>query len=590
MSQSVAVVGVLAMLLSVSAAGAPPPVLEPTAESHTPDPCLNPPAEPLCVPTPPAGSAACRAVGLVIRPVPALQQSDPTVAVTWPSASVQAEEHLLNLPILGSSAKAIDGYCSAEAQSQLQACGIADVDDLYIDLHSLAIPLLITADSLREEGCSDGLGGFNSATIANLLVKPDVGPAIGVPLAIGHTFVSLGPLGFVSVNEAYDQAGSCQRNTGSAVHVKLNVPIVDIYISWVSTVACRFPTTMSTTSVPTGGPFAAPATARDNAFLSSGGPALTGNVQFFLCAPGQVVAGVGCPAGGAAVGGAVPASGFVTSISTTTANFPGLYCWRAEYGGDAFHVPATHTDPSSECFQLKVVPTISTTSNPTGNTFPTVTTVDTATVSGPGGAPVPTGVINFVLCRPTEVTPTGCFAPNGVASGAPVLVGGVASSTPFGGAGTSAVGKYCWRVNYLGDANYFPAEHTNAGSECFTTVKQTPTITTQSNPSGNVLCCTTVTDRATVSGGAGQPTPTGTVQFFLCGSGSNSVIPNCATGGTLISTNTIAGGIATSAAVNMASQGPGWYCWRAAYSGDGVYNPLSHTNTTTECYNNIQPQ
>jgi hypothetical protein len=310
-------------------------------------------------------------------------------------------------------------------------------------------------------------------------------------------------------------------------------------------------------------------------------------VSFFLCTPSQVNA-AGCPTGAQVGGPAGIAGGAATSAFTTTANFPGNYCWRASYAGDAFHLPAEHTNPGSECFQLKVAPTIATTSNPTGLTFPTVTSVDSATVSGPAGAPVPTGVINFVICTPTQVDATGCPSTSGIAWGAPVLAGGTASSTPF--SGTSALGKYCWRVSYLGDANYFPATHTNPGSECFTTVKQTPTISTQSNPSGNVLCCTTVTDRATVSGGAGQPTPTGTVQFFLCGSGSNSVVPNCGSGGTLISTNAMAGGIATSAAVNMASQGPGWYCWRAVYSGDAVYNALSHTNTGTECYNNIQPQ
>ncbi len=37
---------------------------------------------------------------------------------------------------------------------------------------------------------------------------------------------------------------------------------------------------------------------------------------------------------------------------------------------------------------------------------------------------------------------------------------------------TLAIGKYCWRAEYSGDSFYLPSSHTNATTECFTTVKQ----------------------------------------------------------------------------------------------------------------------
>jgi hypothetical protein len=91
-----------------------------------------------------------------------------------------------------------------------------------------------------------------------------------------------------------------------------------------------------------------------------------------------------------------------------------------------------------------------------------------------------------------------------------------------------------------------------------------------------------VTDTATGSGGQGQPTPTGTVDFYLCA--PNEVTAGgCETGGTLISDDVaLVNGSATSAAANPTAVGK--YCWRAEYSGDDFYLSSNHTNSTTECF------
>ena len=98
---------------------------------------------------------------------------------------------------------------------------------------------------------------------------------------------------------------------------------------------------------------------------------------------------------------------------------------------------------------------------------------------------------------------------------------GVATSSAVTGVTTPndlAIGQYCWRAVYSGDSLYNGSTHTgNVAGECFTTVKQPSTPTTASSPTGgNVVPGTSVTDTATITGGAGLPTPTGTVTFFLC--------------------------------------------------------------------------
>src|SRR5262249_41708849 len=143
---------------------------------------------------------------------------------------------------------------------------------------------------------------------------------------------------------------------------------------------------------------------------------------------------------------------------------------------------------------------------------------------------------------------------------------------------TTAVGQYCWRAVYSGDAFYLGSTHTNAVSECFTTVKQASSTTTLSSPTGaNVTPGTSVTDTATVSGGAGQPTPTGTVTFFLCQPNEVTAGQGCvAPAGTQVgNAKTLSSGQATSDATTNTTA-VGTYCWRAVYSGDNFYTGSDH--------------
>jgi hypothetical protein len=144
---------------------------------------------------------------------------------------------------------------------------------------------------------------------------------------------------------------------------------------------------------------------------------------------------------------------------------------------------------------------------------------------------------------------------------------------------------------YSGNSIYTGSFHTNTTTECFTTVKQPSTTVTNASPSGTILAGQSVTDGATVSGGAGQPTPTGTVDFFLC-QPNEVTAAGCPSGsGTKVgATKTLnASGQATSDSTGNTTT-VGKYCWRAEYSGDGFYLPSSHTNALTTTTGGVTPE
>ncbi|HET9287996.1 MAG TPA: hypothetical protein VFO26_10585 [Gaiella sp.] len=129
-----------------------------------------------------------------------------------------------------------------------------------------------------------------------------------------------------------------------------------------------------------------------------------------------------------------------------------------------------------------------------------------------------------------------------------------------------------------------------AFAPCNATLSTTPST----GAGGSVQPGVSVTDTATVLGQgiSNPPTPTGSVTFFLCGPIATGT---CTTGGTTVSTNTLADSSppvgeaqATSDAVNTAGSPltPGRYCFRAEWPGDTNYPPdLVHSGTgDSECF------
>ena len=79
-----------------------------------------------------------------------------------------------------------------------------------------------------------------------------------------------------------------------------------------------------------------------------------------------------------------------------------------------------------------------------GETF-----TDTATVTGPPGAPTPTGTVNFFVYGPNDAT---CAGPGVPSSLNPPLTGGAATSDTY----SPGAGTYRVIAVYSGDANYAP--------------------------------------------------------------------------------------------------------------------------------------
>ncbi len=355
--------------------------------------------------------------------------------------------------------------------------------------------------------------------------------------------------------------------------------------------------TIATLSNPMGGNVVPGSSVTDTVSVTGGPgqPTPTGTVTWFLCQPGQVTPGQGCVSGGAQIGPVKTLNPFGVKISDATTNTltVGQYCWRVEYSGDGFYLPSSDTDAGSECFTTVKQPTTPTTaSSPTGgNVVPGTSVTDTATITGSAGLPTPTGTVTFFLCQP----PAADCAVGGTQVGTPVVLNGsgVATSSAVTGATTPnnlAVGQYCWRAVYSGDSTYNPSTHPgNVAGECFTTVKVNPTVATASSPTGgNVVPGTTVTDTVTVSGGPGQPTPTGTVTWFLC-QPNEVTAGGCVTGGTQVPPAKrlnpfgvrISGGASNTLTI-------GQYCWRVEYTGDGFYNPATHTDALGECFTTVK--
>jgi hypothetical protein len=114
----------------------------------------------------------------------------------------------------------------------------------------------------------------------------------------------------------------------------------------------------------------------------------TGDVTFFLCGP--IAAGGTCATGGTNLGtGALTGNFAGTSTATSPAVNtaaspldPGHYCFRAEWPGDLnYTTPLSHTNSTTECFDVKATSSITTAQKWLPQDTATVT-VNGATLSG----------------------------------------------------------------------------------------------------------------------------------------------------------------------------------------------------------------
>jgi hypothetical protein len=222
---------------------------------------------------------------------------------------------------------------------------------------------------------------------------------------------------------------------------------------------------------------------------------------------------------------------------------------------------------------------------------------DTITVTGSQASLTPSGSVEFFLCSfGTSDTTSLCDASDsahtGTSIGSSTLSGSGKVATALSPATSTTLtpGRYCFRAEWPGDANYKPTEpatkfteygQTTGSNECFTVTKIPSTVTTHVHNASHtditntsVVQGTVIHDNAAVTGGG--PTPTGTVMFTIYGttdcSGSaltagNGVPTNPQTGVALDSN-----GVAESTAWTPAA---GTYGYKASYGGDTIYSAAS---------------
>jgi hypothetical protein len=210
--------------------------------------------------------------------------------------------------------------------------------------------------------------------------------------------------------------------------------------------------------------------------------------------------------------------------------------------------------------------------------LPGAAVFDTATITITGGAnPAdPTGTVTFFLCGPIA---SGDCSTGGTTIGTGTLNGGAnttdgtaiaqspAVNTVSSVTGVLAAGRYCFRAEWPGDANYGPASHTNDTTECFA-VRDTSAMTTAQVWLPN--------DTAHVTTGSGA-VPIGTVTFTLYPSGNCTGSPIATfanrpvdSSGNAATNNTNTFVVLTSSVVS----------WRSVFTPT---NPGAITGSTSNC-------
>src|SRR5512132_1564704 len=122
---------------------------------------------------------------------------------------------------------------------------------------------------------------------------------------------------------------------------------------------------------------------------------------------------------------------------------------------------------------------------------------------------------------------------------------------------------------------------------CSSSTVTTPMAGASSVSNSSVGPGTSVTDQAVITGTADvgtAPKPTGSVSFFLCG--PTQAPASCSTGGDAVGSAVNLSGSDNPATVDssaVSKTAPGWYCFRAEYSGDSNY-PASEDSSTNECF------
>ena len=242
-----------------------------------------------------------------------------------------------------------------------------------------------------------------------------------------------------------------------------------------------------------------------------------------------------------------------TGGSTSTATISGLgvgsYEVQAVYSGDTNNQGATSPCGTEQITVNQAQPTLATNLDSSTFTVGSVSTTDTATLTG---GVTPTGTPTFYVYSGETCTGTPVTQVTGTD-----FTGGSTSTATISGLG---VGSYEVQAVYSGDTNNQGAT-SPCGTEQITVNQAQPTVSTLVSSEGTITIGSSATDTATISGGYN---PAGSVTFTAYSDSS------CATTPVFTSTVPVSTGTATSGTFTPATAGT--YYWQASYSGDGNNN------------------
>ena len=288
----------------------------------------------------------------------------------------------------------------------------------------------------------------------------------------------------------------------------------------------------------------------DSATLSGGGFAPTGTITFTAYGPDD-------PA-------CAHASAFTSTVPVTAGNgtYPsaaftpsaaGTYVWTASYSGDVHNAGVLPTcGDGNESVVVRFTPSLSTQASGSVGVGGSIS--DTATLAA--GGETPTGTITFKVYGPDDLT-----CAHDPASTSVVAVTAGNASYPSASFTANAIGSYTWTAAYSGDANNAPATDSCGGdNETVTVTRATPTLTTHA--SAGVAIGGSISDAATLSGGA--LTPTGTITFTAYGPGD----PTCVGASAFTATIPVRTGNGTYNSGSFSPGAAGTYTWTASYTGD----------------------
>ncbi len=277
----------------------------------------------------------------------------------------------------------------------------------------------------------------------------------------------------------------------------------------------------------------------------------------------------------------------------------GTWCFSAVYGGDSNYLgSADNTESASldpdEC--VLVTPAQSTTAAVVsyGEAFIGTTVNDSVTVTGIPLGIAPTGVVSFYVCQTgtTQDLVTGRCAPSGSPEDAGVdLVGGAGdtSSATSSSVTLTSPGTWCLSAVYGGDSNYLGSsdntETTNLDSNECVLVVPLPSTTVSKISTANSTFGSSVSDSVTVKGDALGGSPTGSVSFYLCqtGTGQTMAAGPCVSSSTPedagVDLITGPGNISSAVSTSFTPTAPGTWCFSAVY--DGAANYLGSSDNTS---------